>query len=109
MPTDTSSAVPLDDEFASLEGLLWLVVLASLTADVYLTYRGLRTGLVEGNPAMRAAFEVAGFAALGLVKVLIVGTAGLYRAWRPRHGVAVALGLALPWAGAVLVNCWHLL
>jgi hypothetical protein len=87
-----------------LEQVLWLVVLTSFTADVVLTFYGLRHGLREANPLLRAAFEGAGFAMLGLVKVLALGIAGLVREAFPRHRTVIPVAVALPWVCAVVVN-----
>ena len=91
-------------ELATVELELWLIVLATLTLDVVLTYIGLRSGLMEGNPIMGYAFEHVGFAVLGLVKVLVLGTAGLAREYAPEYGPVIPLGLAIPWLFASVVN-----
>jgi len=91
-------------ELARVELELWLLVLATLTLDVVLTYIGLRSGLMEGNPIMGYAFEHVGFAVLGLVKVVVLGTAGLAREYAPRYGPVIPLGLAIPWLFASVVN-----
>jgi len=101
--------VAVHAELANVEAELWLIALATLTIDVYLTYRGLQAGLTEGNPVMRAAFDTMGFAALGLVKAIVLGVAGFYRELRPEYGAIIALGLAIPWLVAVLVNASLLL
>ncbi|WP_415380958.1 DUF5658 family protein [Halosimplex sp. TS25] len=87
-----------------VERALWVVVLASLALDVSTTWLGLSMGLAEGNPVMRWAIDGAGFGALAAAKLLVVGGAVCLRAARPRHGTAIALGLALPWTVTVLVN-----
>jgi len=93
------------DELASVERELWLVVVATLVVDVWLTHIGLQHGLHEGNPVMRAAIETFGIAVLALTKVAVLGLAGLTRrALSEQRGVVVPLGLALPWVGAVLIN-----
>jgi hypothetical protein len=93
------------DELASVERELWLVVVATLVVDVWLTHVGLQHGLHEGNPVMRAAIETFGIAVLALTKVGVLALAGLTRqALSQQRGVVVPLGLALPWAGAVLIN-----
>jgi len=94
----------LYSELAEVEQELWLIVLATLTIDVYLTYRGLQAGLTEGNPLMSAAFESVGFAVLGLVKVVVLGVAGFTREVWPEHGPFIPLGLSIPWLVAVVVN-----
>lgn len=96
-------------ELVTVEAELWLIALATLTIDVYLTYRGLSTGLTEGNPVMRVAIDTLGFGALGLVKVLVLGVAGFYRELRPEYGAVIALGLAVPWLLAITVNATLLL
>lgn len=91
-------------ELSRVELGLWLVVLSTLTLDVVLTYVGLRSGLSEGNPVMGYAFEHVGFAVLGLVKVVVLGTAGLAREFAPEYGPVIPLGLAIPWLAASVVN-----
>jgi|AntRauTorcE11898_2_1112593.scaffolds.fasta_scaffold31986_1 hypothetical protein len=91
-------------ELSRVELGLWLVVLSTLTLDVVLTYVGLRSGLSEGNPVMGYAFEHVGFAVLGLVKVVVLGTAGLAREFAPKYGPVIPLGLAIPWLAASVVN-----
>ncbi|WP_436928044.1 DUF5658 family protein [Halosimplex amylolyticum] len=88
----------------AVERVLWSLVLASLALDVSTTWLGLSMGLTEGNPVMRWAIDGVGFAALAAAKLLVVGGAVCLRAARPRHGTAIALGLALPWTVTVLVN-----
>ncbi|MDT3435242.1 DUF5658 family protein [Haloarcula sp. 1CSR25-25] len=100
----------LFDEIAAVERELWLVVVATLVVDVWLTHIGLQHGLHEGNPVMRAAIETFGIAALGLTKVGVLGLAGLTRRQlSEQRGVVVPLGIALPWAGAVVINAALLL
>lgn len=91
-------------ELSAVELELWLIVLATLTLDVVLTYIGLQSGLMEGNPIMGYAFEHVGFAVLGLVKVTVFGTAGLAREYAPEYGAVIPLGLAVPWLLASVVN-----
>lgn len=88
----------------NVEVTLWLVVLASVTLDVYTTYLGLAAGLTESNPAMRWVIEGYGFAAFGVTKAVVVAAAGLFRELRPRYGPVIALGLAVPWVLTVVVN-----
>ena len=94
----------LHRELAAVEQELWLIALATLTIDVYLTYVGLRAGFVEGNPLMHTAFETVGFAVLGLVKAVALGVAGFTREVWPEHGPFIPLGLSIPWLVAVVVN-----
>ncbi len=105
----TSRARRLKRELAAVEDWLWLIVLATLTLDVALTYEGLQRGLSEGNPVLGPAMETAGFAVLGLTKAVVLGIAGFYRELRPDLGPVIPLGLALPWLAAVLVNAVLLL
>lgn len=91
-------------DLQSVEGLLWLLALATLTLDVYLTYLGLQAGFAEGNPILAPVIDVTGFAALGLVKVVVLGVAGFTRELKPRFGAAIALALVVPWLVAVVVN-----
>ena len=108
--TSPSRSSPLDGRLAgwadrlAVERALWIVVLASVALDIYTTWLGLTMGLAEGNPVMRWAIDDVGFVALGGAKCLAVGVAACLRRVRPRHGTAIALGLALPWTVTVLVN-----
>lgn len=94
----------LRSELSEVEDWLWLIVLATLTLDIWLTYTGLQRGLAEGNPLLGPAMEAAGFAVLGLTKAVVLGFAGFYRELRPELGPVIPLGLALPWLAAVVVN-----
>jgi len=91
-------------ELATVGAQLWLIALPTLTIDVFLTYRGLRMGLTEGNPVMRATSDTMGFAALGLLKAPILGSAGSHRELRPEYGAVIPAGLAIPWFVAITVN-----
>ena len=105
----TARAGHLKAELSEVEDWLWLIVLATLTLDVALTYEGLQRGLAEGNPFLGPAMEAAGFAVLGLTKAVVLGFAGFYRELRPELGPVIPLGLAVPWLAAVVVNAVLLL
>jgi hypothetical protein len=92
------------DDVATVEVLLWLVVLASVALDVYTTHLGLSAGLSEGNPLMHHAIDGFGIGALVAAKLLVVGGALAVRAVRPRYSEPIVLGLAVPWVATVLVN-----
>jgi len=92
------------DDVATVEVLLWLVVLASVALDVYTTHLGLSAGLTEGNPLMHHAIDGFGIGALVVAKLLVVGGALAVRALRPRYGAPIVLGLAVPWVATVFVN-----
>lgn len=94
----------LHGELAAVERELWLIALATLTIDVYLTYRGLQAGFSEGNPPMHTAFETVGFAALGLAKAAALGVAGFTREVWPEYGPFIPLGLSIPWLVAVVID-----
>jgi len=87
----------------------WGLVLLVFTADVVLTYRGIQVGLAEGNPLMAYAMGAGGILALIAAKTIVLVVAGLVRYRRPADGAAIALGVAIPWLGAVLVNAATLL
>lgn len=93
---------------ADFEHVVWLLVLASLTLDVYLTFRGLQSGLAEYNPIMSYAIATFGFPVLGLTKVVVLGFAGFFRAARPDVGVLIPLAIAVPWLLTVAVNLFML-
>lgn len=94
------------EELAGVERLLWVAVVATLVVDVWLTHVGIQSGLREGNPLMRVAIETFGIVVLAAVKLGVLALAGVVRRALPgRDGVVVPLGIVLPWAGAVLVNC----
>lgn len=89
---------------------LWLLVLATMVADIGLTLYGLRLGLVETNPIAIFGIETVGYAVLAYLKVpaLLLGVAG----WIVLPTTARRLnliGLTLPWAAATLVNLWLIL
>jgi len=92
------------DDVATVEALLWLVVLVSVALDVYTTHLGLSAGLTEGNPLMHHAIDGFGIGALVAAKLLVVGGALAVRALRPRYSEPIVLGLAVPWVATVLVN-----
>jgi len=93
------------DLLASVERELWLLVVAALLADVYLTQLGLQTGFREGNPVARRLIEAFGIGALAALKVGIVGTAGVLSRLVPaRQAPTIPLGLAIPWVVAVCIN-----
>ena len=98
------------DELGDIERELWLVVVVTLLADVWLTHVGLQQGLHERNPAVRLLVETSGIAAVLGLKLLVLGVAGLVRELVPgRQAPVVPLGLSLPWGGAALVNAALLL
>jgi len=111
-PTGGSSiADALDREVSSVTGdvatvevLLWLVVLASVALDVYTTHLGLSAGLTEGNPLMHRAIDGFGIGALVAAKLLVVGGALALRMYRPRFSRPIVVGLAAPWVATVFVN-----
>lgn len=82
----------------------WGLVAAVFVADVALTFAGLQLGLAEGNPLMAYAIGLGGIAALVLAKTMVLVVAGLVRHWRPEDGAAIAMGVAVPWLVAVLIN-----
>jgi hypothetical protein len=93
------------DLLASVERELWVVVVAALLADVYLTQLGLQSGLREGNPLARFLIETFGIGALAALKVGVVGLAGVVWKLVPdRQGPTIPLGLAIPWVVAVCIN-----
>jgi len=92
------------DDVATVEALLWLVVLASVALDVSTTWVGLSAGLTEGNPLMYRAIDGFGIGALAAAKLLVVAGAFGFRALRPRYTRPIVLGLAVPWVATVLVN-----
>ena len=94
----------LADDVATVEALLWLVVLASVALDVYTTWLGLSVGLTEGNPLMHVAIDGLGIGALAAAKLLVVVAALGFRALRPEYTRPIVLGLALPWVATVVVN-----
>ena len=93
------------DGLADVESELWVVVVATLVADLYLTHLGLQLGFHEGNPVARPLIETFGIAALAAVKVGVLALAGTVRRLVPhRQRPAIPAGLALPWLGAVVIN-----
>jgi hypothetical protein len=92
------------DDVATVEVLLWFVVLASVALDVYTTHLGLSAGLTEGNPLMHHAIDGFGIGALVAAKLLVVAGALAFRLVRPRFRRPIVAGLAVPWVATVLVN-----
>lgn len=87
------------------EGLLWTVVVASMLADLTLTYYGIERGLAESNPVARVGLERFGYVVLGALKLLALGVGLACRPLLPRRYTAVVpLSLALPWLAASLIN-----
>ncbi|PSP46748.1 hypothetical protein BRC60_09580 [Halobacteriales archaeon QH_1_68_42] len=92
------------DDAATVEVLLWAVVLATVALDVYTTHLGLAAGLTEGNPLMEHAIGGFGIGALAAAKLLVVVGALAFCRLCPRYSRAVVAGLAVPWVATVLVN-----
>ena len=92
------------DDVATVEVLLWAVVLASVALDVYTTHLGLAAGLTEGNPLMEHVIGGFGIGALAAAKLLVVVGALAFCRLCPRYSRAVVAGLAVPWVATVLVN-----
>lgn len=93
------------NQLARVERALWVVVVGTLLADVYLTNLGLQYGLREGNPLARHLIEAFGIGALAALKVGVVGLAGVVRQLVPeRQAPTIPLGLAIPWVVAVGIN-----
>lgn len=89
---------------SDLELVLWGVVFGTLLLDIGLTVYGLSVGLVERNPVMRHALDAVGIGALLVAKAVAVAIAlGFRMAW-PEYAIVAPLGLAVPWALAVVYN-----
>lgn len=101
---DTDPGERIVGRLAAAESRLWALLALALLADVLTTTYGLASGLTEGNPAMRAAIETAGVAALVGVKLSVVGFGLGVRRFLDERGAVVPLGLALPWLAAAAVN-----
>jgi len=87
----------------AVEAVLWLVVLASVTLDVYTTYLGLSAGLAEGNPVMRWALEQGMLVTLALNLSALVLSVVLF------YGIKFAVTIARPPGDrfiAVLTELW---
>jgi len=94
----------LEDHHVAIEVRLWVLVVVTLVIDVWLTYEGLRLGFSEGNPIVAYGIERLGFGVLGVAKAGALGVGCVTRILRPAYGPVIALGLALPWLVAVVVN-----
>lgn len=92
------------DRLARYERALWIGVVVFLVGDVVLTLVGIRYGLAEGNPFVRAALVTTGVEGFVAMKLAALVTGLFYRRQCPRYGPAIAFGLALPWAVATTVN-----
>lgn len=88
---------------------LWLVAVAALALDVWLTYLGLRLGFVEGNPVLAIGIELIGITAVGVAKLAAVSVGVVCRVLWPAYALAVPLGLAVPWLLAAALNTARLL
>jgi hypothetical protein len=89
---------------SDLELALWVLVFWTLVLDIGLTVYGLSVGLVERNPVMRHALDAVGLTALLVAKAAAVAIAlGFRMAW-PEYAIVAPLGLAVPWALAVVYN-----
>lgn len=90
---------------AAVERELWLLVVATMAADVALTVYGRQIGLVEMNPVARLALDVAGtFGLVGLKSLALALGACCWWVVPGRYAPAVPLGLALPTTMAVVSN-----
>jgi hypothetical protein len=104
---DSVSGGRLWSALARREDALWAVVVASMIADLLLTYYGVENGLREANPVARAGLERFGYAALGALKLFALGVGLACRPLLPRAYTAVVpLGLAIPWIVASLINAF---
>lgn len=90
-----------------IERALWALVVLSLIGDIVTTFAGLHLGLTESNPVARTAIEGWGVVGMLALKALAVGVALCCRPLLPpAYRPVVPAGLALPWAFAVVVNCY---
>ena len=93
------------ESITDVEAALWVAVVATLLGDVWLTQMGLQQGLREGNPFVRTLIGSYGIGALPVLKLSVVAIGGAAASYLPdSHAFVVPLGLAIPWAGAVVVN-----
>lgn len=84
-----------------------LYVLAALNvADVVLTLIMLEAGGIEANPVMAAVLERGGPAGFVVVKLGLAGggIAILHRLWSREHIRLAAFGLALIYAGVIVIH-----
>lgn len=97
------------DRLGALRGrerALWVIVGLGFVADTLLTYHGLRLGMYELNPVMRASIGALGLLAGILAVKLVAVLAGVcvrgrvHRRLRP----LVPAVLAVPWLVGAAVN-----
>lgn len=85
--------------------VLWVVVIASMAADVALTHLGRQAGLVEVNPVARGLLRAHGTAGLVALKAAVVGLGVAFWTLLPaRYSPIVPLSLAVPTVPAVVYN-----
>lgn len=75
-------------------------------ADVLLTIIMLRMGGVESNPLMALAYNHGGAAGFALIKLSMagLGIAILHRLWSRDHIRLATFGLALVYAGVIVIH-----
>lgn len=88
------------------ERALWAVLAVGFVADTLLTYYGLRLGMYELNPVMRASIGALGVLAGILAVKLIAVLTGLCVRGRVRRSARplVPAVLAVPWLVGAAVN-----
>lgn len=90
----------------AVERELWLVAIGLMLVDVTLTVHGLHIGLQELNPAARAAIDATGVLGLYALKAGAVAVGAICWTLLPKDlGFLAPVGLAIPNAIAVSVNC----
>jgi len=84
---------------------LWFIVLAVMVADITLTIYGLGLGLIETNPIALFGINTVGYAVLAYLKVpaLLLGVVSCMVLSEQARRLTL-IGLAMPWAAAVVVN-----
>lgn len=94
----------------SAERTLWLVAVAAMGLDLYITAQALQLGFRELNPVARQALEAAGvFGLCGLKAGSLLVALSLRPLVPDQYGGVVPLSLGLPSMCAVSVNSTLLL
>ena len=105
-PSAGATETDLVRTLAVRERTLWIVVAVGLVADTLLTYYGLRAGMYELNPVIRASIGMLGLLAGILAVKLIAVLTGLCLRRRVRSSFApiVPAVLAIPWLVGAAIN-----
>jgi hypothetical protein len=87
------------------EPQLWVLVFATMVADVAVTQYGLQQGYVEANPVARRVLGTLGVLGLWLLKTVVLCVGFLFRIAIPaRMRFLIPAAIATPWTVAAVVS-----